>query len=62
MAGVSDSLMTKAQEIEILLAELEAVKEDRARLLQIFYEIHTQFWLRKEELDKMADKVEKEDG
>jgi hypothetical protein len=46
-------MMTAKAEIARLEAELEQVKEDRARLLQIFSEICSQLDLRKEELEEM---------
>jgi hypothetical protein len=50
--------MTSKATIARLEAELEKVKEDRARLLQILEEICTQLDLRKEELEEMAQRQE----
>jgi hypothetical protein len=44
---------------EQLEVELEEVKADRARLLQILKEICTQLDLRKEELDQMNERDRK---
>jgi hypothetical protein len=50
--------MTKSSYIAQLEAELDEVKEDRDRLLQILREIYVQLDLRREELNQMAQKTE----
>ena len=50
--------MSSKSYIAQLEAELEKVKEDRDRLLQILRDIYNQLDLRREELNQMAQQTE----
>ena len=58
MSQPQTSRQNKTLEVQRLEAELDEVKADRERLLEILYELYVKLDLRKEELCQIALKTE----